>query len=731
VRHLALPVLAVMAAAVASGQDVGTWRHIDDSSTRYAAAATMAPDGRFVVAWQPRECNNRGPVRVQLFDAAGGPRGPAIDVGDPICYAYGGLGPGEMPSLGGDGAGNFIVVWPQPSSQPGDGLDLVARRFDADGVQRGAEFRVNTTLAGPQFSPALAVNADGESVVVWASRDGSLGGVYGQSFDAAGGPRGAEFRVNATTADAQADPAVALSPQGQALVVWHSRGQDGSQEGIFARRFDRDGAALGAEMAVNTFTTGHQMFPAVAALADGGFVVAWPSTEGDDGSGPGIFARRYDASGAAAAPEFRVARSSVWLGPRQCALVAEGQGFTVAWSGGPGLVSTPMYDARKITVRRYDPSGQPVGPALDAVLSDVLRAPAVGSDGAGRLVLVGVGTSPPYSAGFTRRFGAAWPVSMRVDERPGPSSDRNGVLDPGEVVVVEPAWHNSGLVTSALAGIATAFTGPGGPDNPTYDIVAGTADYGNVPSGQAGSCTPATGCYALGVGLASPRPRQHIDATFTERLTAVPGEVASRKWSLHVGGSFDDVPRTSPYYRFVETLMHFSISGGCSATSYCPDRLASRRQLAPLLLRARLGGEYEAPRPAMGVFTDVAPSDPAAPWMEDLWNRAIVEGCGLAQYCPDDAVTREQVAVTLLRAVEGPSYVPPACTTPAFSDVPCSDPYARWVNALAARGITAGCAPGLFCPLGPVTRGQLAVLITTAFGLDLHAPALIKDPLGP
>jgi hypothetical protein len=75
------------------------------------------------------------------------------------------------------------------------------------------------------------------------------------------------------------------------------------------------------------------------------------------------------------------------------------------------------------------------------------------------------------------------------------------------------------------------------------------------------------------------------------------------------------------------------------------------------------------------------------------------------------------MAVFLLRTAGGPTYVPPACVTPTFSDVPCSSPFARWIEELARRGITAGCGSGLYCPSTPVTRGQMAVFLTTTFGL--------------
>jgi hypothetical protein len=57
-----------------------------------------------------------------------------------------------------------------------------------------------------------------------------------------------------------------------------------------------------------------------------------------------------------------------------------------------------------------------------------------------------------------------------------------------------------------------------------------------------------------------------------------------------------------------------------------------------------------------------------------------------------------------------------------FSDVPCTSPFAPWINDLASRGITAGCGGGNFCPNSPNTRGQMAVFLVTTFSLRLYGP---------
>jgi hypothetical protein len=723
-----LPALiaAIVATSLAAAQELAPPVQVGTGDFRLRRlSGASAADGSFVVAWRGSGSYFTAPVSLRRFSPAGDAVGAELQIGTLTR-------PGGAPVVAGDDAGGFVVVWSAQGTGSG-GIDIVGRRFGPGAVPLGSEFTVNAITSGNQLDPVVALTPVGRSLAVWTSTVASGGtGISGRAFDAAGNPSGAEFQVAPAAAGMQLAPAVAANGLGTALVVWHSRGQDGSAEGVYGRRFAITGSPLGGEFRVNTFTTGIQAFPAVGALDDGGFVVAWESTDGRDGAGPGLFAQRYDALGAPFQAELRVVAGPILLAPGLLTVVPDaGGGFAI---GAPGpRAGSPVSPANidGPQVRRYDAASVPIGPLLIGADFDPLGAMTLVGDGRGRLGILWTERSGFSSSVMSRRYGAAWPTALHVDERPGTDADGNGVIDPGEVAVIGPAWQNAGLVPLTLGGTLTSFTGPGPAGNPVYTIVDGQASYGTVAPGTAAACDPDSGCYGLQVTLAGSRPQKHIDATFAESLAVAGGDDATREWKLHLGGSFDDVPRASPFYRFAETLFHFAVSGGCTATSFCPDAPTTRAQMAVFLLAARLGIGYQAPRPAVGVFVDVPASDPLAPWVEDLWNREIVEGCAPQRYCPADPVTRAQMAVMVLRTAEGTSYVPPPCTTPVFSDVPCSDPFARWINELAARGITAGCGGGLYCPGGPVTRGQMAVFITRTFGLDLYAPATMKDPNTP
>ena len=200
-------------------------------------------------------------------------------------------------SVASDASGNFVVVWGS-YGQDGSGRGIFGRRFNAANVPQGAEFRVNSYTTNFQSFPHVALDANGNVVVVWENgQDGSASGISGQRYNALGVAQGGEFQVNSYTTNRQANPRVSSDPGGNFVVVWASGGgQDGSLYGVFGQRFDAAGSPQGTEFRVNTYTSGNQYVNGVASDASGNFVVVWQSNA-QDGSNQGIFGRRFDASG--------------------------------------------------------------------------------------------------------------------------------------------------------------------------------------------------------------------------------------------------------------------------------------------------------------------------------------------------------------------------------------------------------------------------------------------------
>ena len=116
-------------------------------------------------------------------------------------------------------------------------------------------------------------------------------------------PAGDEFQVNTYVTGSQFNPTVAATASGDFVVVWNSF-QDGSSTSVHGQRFDAAGERLGGEFQVNTQTELDQFSSAVAIAPSGDFVVVWESSLG--GGVQGIRGQRFDAAGAPLGGEFEV-----------------------------------------------------------------------------------------------------------------------------------------------------------------------------------------------------------------------------------------------------------------------------------------------------------------------------------------------------------------------------------------------------------------------------------------
>jgi hypothetical protein len=180
---------------------------------------------------------------------------------------------------------------------------------------------------------------------------------------------------------------------------------------------------------------------------------------------------------------------------------------------------------------------------------------------------------------------------------------------------------------------------------------------------------------------------------------------------------FDDVPTSDPFFNDIQKLVANNITGGCSTNPplYCPSSPVTRDQMAVFLERV-LGNTLP---PATGTMFDDVPSTYwAAPAIEQFARDGITSGCSTSPplYCPGANVSRDQMAVFLLRTKYGFSYQPPAATGNVFTDVSKTHWAAPWIEQLVSEGITGGCATGRYCPSSAVNRGQMAAFIVRMAG---------------
>ena len=464
--------------------------------------AACSGSGSCGVAWQGPGTTTaiNQTVFLQLYDDTGGPSSPEVELPAGDCVS----GPGN-PVVCRAAAGDFAVAWErypaygyggvvgaqaQPpslrsSSTTGTGAVSSSQRFDDAGNPVGSEFQANTYTIDTQHEPDIACDDAGDFVVVWTSEgdhDGRGTGVFGRRFTSSGAFAGTtEFQVNTYTTGDQDHPAVAADMDGDFVVAWHSRG-------ISLQRFSSSGSPAGTEFQINVYTTNLPiMGQAVAADAAGNFVVVWtgiPIT----GLGIGdanIFAQRFSSDGDAAGKEFQVNEytSGIQFFPSVTA-AADGD-FVVAWSD---FQLSSLFDSR-IQARQFDGAGTFLGTEfqVNTHTTSLQTYPALGiADDGQRLVVVwnSLGSEP---TGKRSREPAAARVSPRgvpVDI-PGPDGSVSGIFGqlygPTNTPTLTPTITSTPTVSATPTETPAKAPAITGGDEPGSNEVTGTGPPNRDP----------------------------------------------------------------------------------------------------------------------------------------------------------------------------------------------------------------------------------------------------------
>lgn len=363
--------------------------------------------------------------------------------------------------------GDFVVVFEHHIAGQGN-ANVSAQRFAADGQPVGDEFLVNSTVNSGSTRPAVAMDDDGDFVVVWQDfgDDGSGYGIYGQRYDAAGQAQGLNFQVNTVTDNAQRRPDVAMDADGDFVVVWEDDQFGDSSRSIKAQRFDALGAALGGEIDVSTDTEADQVFPKVGMDDDGSFVVGWAA--GDVGANQDVLFRRFASDGTALGPATQVNVTSRMdhasgVVNNMSVDVDDDGDFVVAWRAdnfsGPGVVGASL----GVLARRYDADGDPLGDAFEVATEGSLGAPEVAMTGAGEFA---VSYSAPdgslSGAGLQRYYADGQPLgpAFLLNQFTELGQERTAVAlaDNGDGVV---AWMSSNQDGDGDGVYARLLTGSG------------------------------------------------------------------------------------------------------------------------------------------------------------------------------------------------------------------------------------------------------------------------------
>lgn len=403
------------------------------SGNQTGPAVTVLTTGDFIVVWNGSEADNGDPddsAQGQRYDSAGNPLGDQFLIntyttGDQITRAI---------AAGLDGT--FIVAWSSNGSYGDDSDDrsVQAQRFDSSGAPVAAQFQVNTYTTDYQDRPSIAIAPSGDFVIVWNSSDADNGdsndmSIQGQLYSSDGSPAGDQFLVNTYTTDAQRLPTIAMDADGDFVVVWESDSADDdtSNASIQGQRFHSNGDTLGTQFQVNTYTTSVQEKPTVAMAQDGAFVVVWQSFGSDNGDNNnfGIQAQRYSPSGDPVASQFLV-NTYTNFAQRNPSVDIDADGdFVVAWrSYGSNTGDTSL---ASVQAQRFTSDGSPIGDSFLVNTSTLgnQEAPSVAVGAAGDFVVAWQGNPTPSPTGYSV-YGQRFRVTADIGDRVFQDVDSDG-----------------------------------------------------------------------------------------------------------------------------------------------------------------------------------------------------------------------------------------------------------------------------------------------------------------
>lgn len=338
---------------------------------QYSPAIASDASGGFAVSWIWEESADgfhgaRSIVQGQRFDASGA---PVYDFGSGWNYD----GRFYETFLAMHPEGDLFAAWSVAATRD-DPPVVVGERLDVQGLVTGV-FDL-----GEVVPVAIAPSRRGGLLAVAGGRDSDGSGLFVHRFDRDGAPIGSPIRVSGPVLDNPPQADIASDGAGNFVVVWAVPHSGGAPAGIFARRFNASGAPRGAAFQVGPGGSGHDTAPAVDMDSSGRFAVAWQRE--DDGSGPGIVARAFDAAGAPRSGEILVNSRTAGDQLYPDVAVQGGGRFLVVWQDG-------SWDEDEMIVPRaqyFDPSGARLGG--DFEISPYGTAPTVSTDDAGRFVAV-------------------------------------------------------------------------------------------------------------------------------------------------------------------------------------------------------------------------------------------------------------------------------------------------------------------------------------------------------
>jgi len=241
----------------------------------------------------------------------------------------------------------------------------------------------------------MTVLADGSWVTLWSNSSSSSADIYARVYSSDGQAQSSVITVNTTTDGRQRDPSVTAMADGGWLVTWSSTNADATETAVYAQKFDATGTAIGSETKIYSqtgyFTSFYYPDTSVAVLTDGGWIITYTAySTGSDSSNRGVYAIQYGADGVALGSPFLVNTTTLYDQYKQSVTALDDGGYVVAWYSGS------QYG---IYAQRFDATGSKVGGEIQVSGADGANGnygPAITTLKDGGWIAVWVDRTSPY-----------------------------------------------------------------------------------------------------------------------------------------------------------------------------------------------------------------------------------------------------------------------------------------------------------------------------------------------
>ena len=273
-------------------------------------------------------------IHYQRYDSLGVAQGCYTKVNDNEMEGF-------SPDIAMDRDGNFVIVW---QGFRNDSYDIYFQRYNASGYPRGGTVRVNTGVAN-FVDPAIGMNENGTFVIAWA--DDIIGNVFFQRYNSAGIAQGGNVQAN-NVVNAWY-PAISMDESGKFVIVWTT---DRNNYGdIYYQQYDSIGVTHGGNVKVNN-TTQAWWSPAVDMARSGNFVIVWGDNCND------VYFQRYSSTGIAQGGNVKVTDDTEIQAAPDVAMYKSGS-FNISWTDGRNTI--PNVTSYDIYSQRFDSSGVALG----------------------------------------------------------------------------------------------------------------------------------------------------------------------------------------------------------------------------------------------------------------------------------------------------------------------------------------------------------------------------------